>query len=431
VLEGNCTKICLAGASTDTGNLGVSALCLATLGSIFRARQDAKITVFDEGWGVRGATLESHASRFDFHQCGVRYSRRLHRPESLWNIRLSCRLGGLGNPAARALLDADALLDISGGDSFTDLYGPKRFNAVAATKLLALENRIPLILLPQTYGPFEDPARRQTASRIVRESALAWARDEHSFRALKELAGDCFEPDRHRCGVDVAFALETRRPSVDLGPQLENWIKAGTRRAGVNVSGLIHNDPGAAAVQFGLKADYVNVVRELLNRLLSDRDVHVVLIPHVVTRPEHFESDVRACRDVLESFGPDARDRIALCPALSDPREVKWVISKMEWFCGTRMHATIAALSSGVPAAAIAYSLKTAGVFESCGQQDHVADPRALDSEQVLERLWQSWTTRDQARATLSRRLTDVVAKAQEQIELTLDAISQKATITE
>ena len=38
------------------------------------------------------------------------------------------------------------------------------------------------------------------------------------------------------------------------------------------------------------------------------------------------------------------------------------------------MHATIAALSSGVPCATVAYSLKARGVFASCGMAHAVAD---------------------------------------------------------
>ena len=40
----------------------------------------------------------------------------------------------------------------------------------------------------------------------IRQAAMCWARDARSFETLKELLGDYFDPQRHRCGVDVAFA---------------------------------------------------------------------------------------------------------------------------------------------------------------------------------------------------------------------------------
>jgi polysaccharide pyruvyl transferase WcaK-like protein len=81
------------------------------------------------------------------------------------------------------------------------------------------------------------------------------------------------------------------------------------------------------------------------------------------------------------------------------------------------MHSGIAALSSGVPTAAIAYSIKTAGVFETCDQGEHVVDPRSSDIEQVVERLWWSWENRASAKLSLSARLPRVLAKVEQQMD--------------
>jgi polysaccharide pyruvyl transferase WcaK-like protein len=348
-------------------------------------------------------------------------SRRYWRAESLWNLRVSCRIGGIGNPAARKLLGSSAVLDLSGGDSFTDLYGPRRFKAVTLVKQIALENRIPLVLLPQTYGPFNEPKNRRVAESIVRRARVAWARDQRSFDALRELLGAFFDPERHRCGVDVAFGLESLQPPPPVRDAFLAFLdKRSGPVAGFNVSGLIYNDPDTAAAQYGLKADYRQVVVGFLQRLLKESDCRIVLIPHVVTPPGHYESDIQACQSVAELLAPAGADRITVLPALSDPREVKWVIGKTDWFCGTRMHSTIAALSSGVPTAAIAYSLKTQGVFETCGQGEHVADPRALNTPEMIEKMLRSWGRRNFARESLIQKLQSVLAGCNEQMTLTL-----------
>lgn len=147
-------SFCLLGASDDTGNLGVSALAYATLTATRRASPAMTATVFDHGWGVRGGSVRAADQSVEFRRIGLRRSRRIHRRESYWNTRWSARLGGLGNPAAVALREATAVLDISGGDSFTDLYGDHRFAMMVEPKELCLELGTPLVLLPQTYGPF-------------------------------------------------------------------------------------------------------------------------------------------------------------------------------------------------------------------------------------------------------------------------------------
>ena len=127
------------------------------------------------------------------------------------------------------------------------------------------------------------------------------------------------------------------------------------------------------------------MVLEFLRRVLRESDANILLVPHVLTPPGHYESDPEANDKVLAALRADPdpavarRGRVSACGCAAvyeHPSEMKWLIARLDWFCGTRMHACIAGLSSGVPTAAIAYSLKTQGVFESCGVGDAVCDPR-------------------------------------------------------
>jgi polysaccharide pyruvyl transferase WcaK-like protein len=91
------------------------------------------------------------------------------------------------------------------------------------------------------------------------------------------------------------------------------------------------------------------------------------------------------------------------------------------------MHSTIAALSSGVPTAAIAYSDKTLGVFESCGVEDQVIDPRQLETRAVVERLVESFERRAQTRQVLSTTIDGVKARAAEQLRCTTEMLKALA----
>ena len=48
----------------------------------------------------------------------------------------------------------DLVIDITQGDSFTDIYGMGRFNSLTHIKELVVKYNIPLVLAPQTYGRF-------------------------------------------------------------------------------------------------------------------------------------------------------------------------------------------------------------------------------------------------------------------------------------
>lgn len=47
--------------------------------------------------------------------------------------------------------------------------------------------------------------------------------------------------------------------------------------------------------------------------------------------------------------------------------QIKYIISKMSFFIGTRMHANFAAIYTNVPVFGLAYSFKYAGAFEANG----------------------------------------------------------------
>src|SRR5699024_7951360 len=293
---------------------------------------------------------------------GVRLSRRWYRPESWAQIRLAQTLGAFANPVARRIAQSDAVLDISAGDSFTDLYGPARLDSVAAPKLATFRAARPLVLLPQTYGPFSTSQGRQLAERLVRSATVAYARDAWSYEQLSELAGTGADTERLRQGVDVAFALEPRQPPVAVVEQLDKLRDRVL--AGVNVSGLLPTPD--AARRFGLAGDYVATMTTLVQQLI-DSGAHVVFVPHVHLPDGRGESDAVAIDLVRSKLTTGEATQTSVLPTSLDAAHLKWCIATMDWFVGSRMHATIAALSSLVPVYGYAYSDKARGVFESCG----------------------------------------------------------------
>jgi colanic acid/amylovoran biosynthesis protein len=194
----------------------------------------------------------------------------------------------------------------------------------------------------------------------------------------------------------------------------------------------VFHDPDRARSAFGLRADYNELVIRLTERLA--REANVLLVPHVNTPPGHYESDPAACEAVRCAVcerSPEAAPHVAVAPVCEDPCEIKDLIARCDWFCGTRMHSTIAALSSGVPTAAIAYSLKTAPVFATCDQEDEVVDPREHGEHDLVEALLSSFARRAELRSSLARRLPTVVAAAEECMDTIVDRVLGRATPAE
>jgi polysaccharide pyruvyl transferase WcaK-like protein len=401
--------ITLLNAAPDTGNQGVSALCHSVVAGLVR-RGAHRMTVADHGCGLRQANW-GYAT---VDLVGLTHNRRFWRGDCLRTARAMGRFRSNVNTPARAIRGSKAVLDISGGDSFTDIYGPKRFEAMALTKRMALDAGVPLILLPQKLGPFGSKAVNAEAVHILRRAAAVWVRDVQSHDFLRENLGPDFEPERHRLAVDVAVSLPQTEPaSLDLG--LRSWLTTNRAApvAGLNVSGLLCNDASAACRTFGL-AERHDVQVEAVARaiLTADPKLRLLLVPHVHKKEDDLESDLAASRTLVQKLGSLAQGRVRIVEGRPSAMELKWTLARLDWFAGARMHATIGAFSSGVPTLGLGYTDKAQGVFDECGIGREVADLRQLDARALAERAVASFSSRDTDRAVLKSRLGGIQARA-------------------
>lgn len=416
-------KVAIFGASPDTPNMGVSALFVSLVHELYTAFSGhISFVVFDFQRGYRKSEMLINDKRISCEFFGARGGRKYHLPENLYSIHFLSKFGRFGkqlNPALKLLDGCDAVIDVSGGDSFSDIYGIRRFTAILLPKLIATNLGKPLILAPQTYGPFKEQTVLRSATAAIKASSMVWARDEESFGIIKNLLADAFNPDMHLCGVDMAFKLPLQPALNKLDQTTARWITESKQEPviGFNISGLIYHDPEAAKSHYGFIIDYNQTVLQFIKKVLAETDCRVLLIPHVMDVGGHYESDALACQQLISQLDARYHDRVAVTPTHLNQSEVKWIISNMHWFCGTRMHATIAALSTATPAASISYSDKTRGVFATCGQEQHVFDPRVLDADFIVSGLFESLQSRAQTKSSLESQLVPVMNQADLQMQ--------------
>lgn len=222
-------------------------------------------------------------------------------------------------------------------------------------KLLALWSGRPLVIAPQTIGPFRQRLFLPVVRHVLNKAALVFTRDELSRDAAASLT-------RREVVVatDVALALPFDRGKPGLGAP-------SAVRVGLNVSGLLWNGGYTKDNQFGLQTDYRVYCSELVERLLSE-GLEVHLVPHVVGREGGLEEDdVMACEEVVASH-----PRCISAPRFDNPVDAKSYIANLDVMIGSRMHATIAAFTSGVATIPVAYSRKFAGYYSNLGYPDLV-----------------------------------------------------------
>jgi polysaccharide pyruvyl transferase WcaK-like protein len=70
-----------------------------------------------------------------------------------------------------------------------------------------------------------------------------------------------------------------------------------------------------------------------------------------------------------------------------DQHAIKGIVGRCDFFIGSRMHACIAALSQKIPTAAVAYSKKFKGVFDSIDVGNFVIDAREAETQEAINKI--------------------------------------------
>lgn len=380
---------------TYTNNYGVRVLLSGLVQGLSSSYHQVSFSLLD--YGHTATTILEHTASGPVHIpfINLRFSWRLWLPNNIFSIGLVILASELlpnalrdalrnRHPWIRAVARAKVNIAVSGGDSFSDIYGLRRLLYVALPQMIAIWLRRPLVQAPQTFGPFNSRLSRLFARYIIKRSALVYSRDEQGAQALTELLPN----STHKIRVipDVGFFMEPEPLPPEVKATLVAW-RAQRPIFGLNVSKLLWMGGYTEKNMFGLAEDYQTLNRRIIEHCVTELKIPVLLIPHVYGGPESSESELVLCRDLFSEFSPRFPRMVGFLDATLSHREVKSLIGTCDVFAGGRMHACIAAVSQGVPTVALAYSDKFAGVMELVGPEICVADLRALSTTEILAKV--------------------------------------------
>lgn len=264
---------------------------------------------------------------------------------------------------------ADFIIDFTMGDSFSDIYGMKRFVLDALVKTAAIHSGTPYILGPQTYGPYKNALVKRWAKWILKKALSVYTRDEQSKKVAASLSSR-----EIILTTDVAFALPYEKKEIGT----EGKIKIG-----FNPSGLLWVGGYTKDNQFGLTLDYQDYCWKVCEELNRDSKYEVYLIPHVGTTSDFdddTENDSAVCRKIQKKY-----PEMIILNEINTPMDIKGYIAAMDAFIGARMHATIGAFSSGVATIPVSYSRKFEGLYNSL-EYDYLIHAREDSTDAAVKK---------------------------------------------
>jgi colanic acid/amylovoran biosynthesis protein len=413
-------KILLLGATFNTGNMGVGALAAGALTVLKKQYPTADIFFLDYGKEAIISKLDIEGKTVSVPLVNLRFSWKVWLPNNIaylcfLAIVIKCIGHNLGkgliesNAWLKAIVEADFAVAVSGGDSFSDIYGMARYFYVTLPQILLTLMGKRLIFLPQTIGPLKSGLAIWIAKYLMNYAEIIYSRDSEGVNDTKNLLNlKDNDNQKVRFCHDMGFVMEPHKPKrIELVGIAEKDLAIKKKPlVGLNVSGLLLLGGYSKNNMFNLKVDYQELMDSIIQLLIEKRHVNVILVPHVFGNDE--ESDSSAVNSIYERLKDKYPDGLFCVTGQYNPNEIKYVIGLCDFFMGSRMHACIGALSQSIPAIGISYSQKFIGVFESIGVGHLIADPRQLTIEETLKIIDNALTAREEIKTHLQKTMPGI-----------------------
>lgn len=232
--------------------------------------------------------------------------------------------------------------------------------------------------MPQTVGPFKSPEILQHALKSLERASYVLPRDHKSYQFCIEKIKN---PNISEL-IDLAFYLPFEPFSFT-----RNKV-----HVGISISRLLWNGGYKKENDFAFIDDYQSLIHQIIDYFISDPSVVLHLVPHVVSGDNFIEEDYALSYSIYTKY---KSEQIVLAPFFKNPIMAKNYISGLDFFIGSRMHACIAAFSSGVPVIPLSYSRKFTGLFCDTLGYNLVLDLSTVDNCSALSLIKQSFRNRN------------------------------------
>jgi len=259
------------------------------------------------------------------------------------------------------LSDIKGFVDIS-GFAYTDEWGGRPIRDLAALTSYYKAKNVPIILLPQAFGPFRMTETRANFRKVMSNATLVFARDRQSYDYAHELSSD---------GANLSVAPDITLFFPHASPvSIKDSISPSYACVVPNIRMF---DKGGKVWSEKYYSYLLSVIKELLLRGLQVR-----IVVHD-SSGEDLKISQRLCE---ESNSVDV-----VLVQEEDPVMLKRIIAQSFLVVGSRYHSLVAALSQSVPALAIGWSHKYDMLFQEFGLKEFVFSSPETPVAEVLRRL--------------------------------------------
>src|SRR5690554_55609 len=261
-------------------------------------------------------------------------------------------------------LDADAVV-LPGGHFFTTL---NRFPVVLShyySIWFAHKLGKRTMIYAQTIGPFNGLFGK--ISYLLTKKALRFC-DKVTVREANSLRYDIFDKMILTC--ESVFL----KKNAQEGSKAISKYRGKDKLVGITIHHIYYS-------QFFSRSEYVQIMGNLLNKVISKYGYDVLFIPM-----ESFRNEEAGDRKMIEDIRSqiDKKDKTKVVKDDLSPEETEELISAVDVFIGTKTHSIVYGLKNCVPTISIAYQEKSYEFMKSFNVRENSIDLKSLNKKDFL-----------------------------------------------
>lgn len=300
------------------------------------------------------------------------------------------RIRGIWGKEFNAFLQSDLIVDLS-GDGYSDEITPLGSIVHSLMLLPAIILNKKLFICAQSLGPFNKCYTR-LLSRFILENASLLTVREKITKSYLESVGVKREV---LITADCAFGMDPSKNEIvkKWHNKIHRWKNQGHLVICISLSKRVSRFVFQECSNQDQRYEYyVETMANIIDELVAKYNCKVIFLPHVLG--PSLSDDRLTHRDIMKHI-----EGVEHVVCLEEPLrcdEMKGVISKAHCVLSARMHALIAAYSTGVPGVAVGYSHKYEGI---------IGEMFDMESLFVDVRFFK----RDELKREISKRMDDLI----------------------
>ena len=280
---------------------------------------------------------------------------------------------------------------------------------------MALKYGIKVIILPNSFGPFDSRFGKRLAKKVLRSCDFVASREKKSYETISNLI-----QEKAKVYPDMGFALETDDIEWARSTLLEKGVPLGQKKC-VGITMRPWRFPNDADPGKKYKA-YIKVFADLIKYLI-DNDYAPVLFAHVIG-PHAHEDDRIALKDVIGKLSEDGQ--FLYVDGDYNCKQIKAFYHFMDSMVCTRFHSAIFSIAQEIPCLAISYQgYKAIGIMEEIGLSEYTFDIGDLDSDSMISAFEKMQNNKQTIKTNMRTFMKNVKVQMKELSSLVSGILSQ------